>query len=127
MNQSTSGLIRRAAGQGSRNPVIHKMGGDKTLVYMQKNSFSVGILSYFVLSALRNRICINNLAFRIHDTTGLNDGESGRVPSKEAIIQLFKLLRGVRGEFLAAPYPYPQNSRPATTGAGFPRNSRRLS
>ncbi len=38
-------------------------------------------------------LSINNLAFRIHDTTGLNDGESGRVPSKEAIIQLFKLLR----------------------------------
>ena len=36
---------------------------------------------------------IDHVGFRIHDTTGLNDGESGRVPSKEAVVQLFKLLR----------------------------------
>jgi predicted GTPase len=38
---------------------------------------------------------INNVALRIHDTTGLSDGESGRVPSREAIVQLFRLLRGL--------------------------------
>ena len=32
-----------------------------------------------------------------------------------------------RGVFLTGPYPYPQNSRPVTTGAGFPSNSRGLS
>jgi tRNA U34 5-carboxymethylaminomethyl modifying GTPase MnmE/TrmE len=36
---------------------------------------------------------IDDAAFRIHDTTGLSDSESVRVPSKGAVVQLFKLLR----------------------------------
>ena len=33
--------------------------------------------------------------FRIHDTAGLNEGDAGRVPSKDAILRLCKLIYGM--------------------------------
>ena len=38
---------------------------------------------------------IQGVPYRIHDTAGLNEGEGGRVPSRDAIIKLYKLLAGL--------------------------------
>lgn len=38
---------------------------------------------------------IQGVQYRIHDTAGLNEGEGGRVPSRDAIIKLYRLLGGL--------------------------------
>ncbi|KAF9003089.1 hypothetical protein BDQ17DRAFT_1356631 [Cyathus striatus] len=35
------------------------------------------------------------ISYRIHDTAGLDEGEAGRVPTSEAIIQLYQLLENL--------------------------------
>ncbi|CAA7263831.1 unnamed protein product [Cyclocybe aegerita] len=40
-------------------------------------------------------IVIGKKNFRIHDTAGLEEGEKGRVPAHDAIVQLYKLLRSL--------------------------------
>ncbi|KAF8970952.1 P-loop containing nucleoside triphosphate hydrolase protein [Flammula alnicola] len=39
---------------------------------------------------------IEDVLFKIHDTAGLDEGEAGRVPKIEAIVQLWKLLRDLK-------------------------------
>ena len=36
---------------------------------------------------------IGGSEFRLHDTAGLNEGEDGTVPAKEAVVNLYKLIR----------------------------------
>ncbi|KAF9522865.1 hypothetical protein CPB83DRAFT_887277 [Crepidotus variabilis] len=40
---------------------------------------------------------INGVQFTLHDTSGLDEGEQGRVPHADAIVQLYSLLKRLNG------------------------------